>query len=296
MKIKKIIIFILTLLLAVVLAYFSFDTVTQVEQPDKTKLNVHFIDVGQADCMLITTLDDKTMLIDAGNNADGDDVVNYIKKQGIDTIDVLIGTHPHEDHIGGMDDVIKNFNIGKFYMPRAANNTKTFEDVLDAAQEKGLKITAGKAGMNIGLSDSVNAEILAPNSETYKDLNNYSIVVKLTYKQDSFLFMGDAEKQSENEILDKGYDISTDVLKIGHHGSSTSTSENFLKAVSPNDTVICVGKGNDYGHPHKETMKLLKDYGLTVYRTDECGTIIATSDGSGITFNVKPGDYKYHSK
>ena len=276
MKIKKIIIFILTLLLAVVLAYFSFDTVTQVEQPDKTKLNVHFIDVGQADCMLITTPDDKTMLIDAGNNADGDDVVNYIKKQGIDTIDVLIGTHPHEDHIGGMDDVIKNFNIGKFYMPRAANNTKTFEDVLDAAQEKGLKITAGKAGMNIGLSDSVNAEILAPNSETYKDLNNYSIVVKLTYKQDSFLFMGDAEKQSENEILDKGYDISTDVLKIGH--------------------VICVGKGNDYGHPHKETMKLLKDYGLTVYRTDECGTIIATSDGNGITFNVKPGDYKYHSK
>ncbi len=296
MKIKKSLWYVLILLLACVIAYYSFNAPTHVEVPDKTLLNVHFINVGQADCILITTPDNKTMLIDAGNNEDGDDVVKYIKSMGIDTIDVLIGTHPHEDHIGGMDNVIKSFDIKSFYMPRAANNTKTYEDVLDAAQSKGLKIIAGRAGMNIDFSNSVNAVILAPNSNTYKDLNNYSIVVKLTYKQNSFLFMGDAEKQSENEILDKGYNVSADVLKIGHHGSSSSTSENLLAAVSPEYAVICAGRGNDYGHPHKETMKLLEDNGITVYRTDECGTIIASSDGTDISFNVEPGDYKSPSK
>lgn len=296
MRLKRVILFILMLFFIGNLVSCSFDTTTPIDEIDKSHLNVHFIDVGQADSILITTPDNKTMLIDAGNNEDGDDIVKYIKGMGIDTIDVLIGTHPHEDHIGGIDDVINSFKIGKFYMPRAANNTKTYEDVLDAAKTKGYKIIAGRAGMNINFSDLVKAEILAPNSAEYDDLNNFSIVVKLTYEENSFLFMGDAEKQSENEILTKGYNILADVIKIGHHGSSSSTSEKFLQTVSPRYAVISVGRGNDYGHPHRETMELLKKYVITVYRTDDCGTVIASGDGKGIIFNVKPGGYGYNSK
>lgn len=296
MKLKRLILLFLMLLFTASLVSCSFDTTAPGVEPDKSHLNIHFIDVSQADSILITTPDNKTMLIDAGNNEDGYDIVRYIKNMGIDTIDVLVGTHPHEDHIGGMDNVIDSFKIGSFYMPKVASNTKTYEDVLDAAESKGLRIIAARGGMNIDFSDNVNVEVLAPNSMKYDDLNNYSIVIKLTYKDNSFLFMGDAEKESENEILSRGYDIMADLIKIGHHGSSSSTSEKFIQAVSPKYAVISVGKGNDYGHPHKETMGLLKKYGISVYRTDECGTVVASSDGVNITFNVKPGDYEYNSK
>jgi len=253
-------------------------------------LKVTFLDVGQADCILIQEPNGKSMLIDAGNNADGNTVVSYLKNQGINKIDVLVGTHPHEDHIGGLDMVIDNFDIGKIYMPKVSHTTQTYEDVLTAIKNKGLKVTAPEPN-TIFVIGEAKCTVLAPNNNSYDDLNNYSIVIKLEYGNTSFLFTGDAENISEQEMISKKYDLKADVLKVGHHGSSSSTTESFLNKVSPNYAIIMVGTGNDYGHPHKETMDKLKSKNITVYRTDENGTIVCTTDGQTIKFNVNPGSY-----
>jgi beta-lactamase superfamily II metal-dependent hydrolase len=255
--------------------------------PSGGAMKVHFIDVGQADSILIQTPDGKNMVIDAGNNPDGKKVVSYLEEQGVKKIDVLIGTHPDGDHIGGLDTVIKAFDVGKIYMPKVSKGTKTFKDVLSAIKNKGLKVTKPVAGEDIELGKSVEVKILAPNSEKYEDTNNYSIVVKLIYGKTSFLLEGDAESQSEEEMLSQGYDLKANVLKVSHHGSRTSSIPDFLYAVSPEYSVISVGKGNKFGHPHKQTLKKLKDSGMKIYRTDYEGTIIATSDGKKINFNVK---------
>jgi competence protein ComEC len=270
------------------------DTTTKETEKTNTasgQLKLHFIDVGQADSILIES-GDKSMLIDAGNNPDGDDVVNYIKGLGIKKLDVVVGTHAHEDHIGGMDTVIKSFDIGQIIMPKAGNTTKTFEDVLTAIAAKGLKITSPVPGSEIKLN-SATAKIVAPNGSDYKDLNDSSVAIKLTFGENSFMLMGDAEAVSEKEILAKGFDIKADLIKVGHHGSSSSTTQEFLNAVNPKYAVISVAKGNDYEHPHKPTMDKLKAKGIKVYRTDELGTIVATSDGKSITFNTKEGSYNY---
>jgi len=263
------------------------------EQADKTvsgKLEVHFIDVGQADSILIKN-GSQAMLIDAGNNADASLVVNYIKGQGFTKLDYVIGTHPHEDHIGGLDAVIKAFDIQTLIMPKASSNTKTFQDVLTAIKDKGLKVTSPVPGRKYELG---NAEftILAPNGSSYSDLNNASVVIRLTHGQNSFLFQGDAEDVSEEEILRKGFPIQSDVLKVGHHGSRYSTGSAFLAKVKPKYAVISVGKGNTYGHSAQEVLDKLAAAGVKVYRTDEQGTIIAVSDGSKITFNKKASSVK----
>ncbi|NLY46737.1 MAG: hypothetical protein GX053_12250 [Tissierella sp.] len=175
-------------------------------------------------------------------------------------------------------------------MPKVNHTTKTYEDVLLAIQNKGLKITAPTPGSTFNLGQA-KFTILAPNSSSYEDLNNYSIVIKMEYGNNSFLFTGDAEDISENEMISKGFDLSADVLKVGHHGSSSSTTQTFLNKVNPKYAVIMVGNDNSYGHPHEETMNKLKSKGITVYRTDENGTIIAISDGTNITFNTNPGSY-----
>jgi competence protein ComEC len=254
-------------------------------------LKVHFIDVGQADSILIEN-GENTMLIDAGNNGDADLVVNYLKNEGISQLDYVIGTHPHEDHIGGLDAVINTFDIGKVYLPKVTHTSKTFKDVITAIKNKGLKITNPVVGNKIILGDAKGV-ILAPNSKKYKDYNNYSIVLKLTYGNTSFLFTGDAEDLSEEEMIHKGLDLSADVLKVGHHGSHSSTTTDFLNKVNPSYAVIMTEIGNDYGHPHKETMDKLKNKNIPVYRTDENGNIIAISDGNKIEFNVNQGDYSY---
>ncbi|NLM75491.1 MAG: MBL fold metallo-hydrolase [Clostridiaceae bacterium] len=250
--------------------------------PTGQKLKVHFIDVGQADSILIIQ-NNSTMLIDAGNNADSDLVTQYIKSKGITKLDYVIGTHPHEDHIGGLDAVINNFDIGTVIMPKVAANTRTFEDVVNAIKNKDLKVTAPVPLDEYDLGDA-KFVILAPNSDNYEDLNDYSIVVKLTFGNNSFIFTGDAEAVSENEILSKGYNIKADVLKVGHHGSRSSTTENFLRKISPDYAVISVGKDNNYGHPSQEVLNLLKKENISVYRTDERGTIIAISDGNKLSF------------
>jgi len=249
------------------------------------RLEVHFMDVGQADAILIKQ-GTSAMLVDAGNNADAEFVVQYIKAQGVTKLDYVIGTHPHEDHIGGLDAVIRAFQIERIIMPKAVATTKTYEDVLAVIQQKGLKITAPVPGTKFAFG-SASFTVLAPNSADYESLNNHSVVIRLVYGKTSFLLTGDAENISEKEMLDKAFTLKSDVLKVSHHGSDTSTTTDFLGAVDPRYAVISVGKDNSYGHPSSSVIKRLQDRGVQVYRTDENGSVTAISDGATITFAVQ---------
>lgn len=248
----------------------------------KDSIKVHYIDVGQGDSILIQT-ENKNMLIDAGPRSSSDKLVKYLKDNGIKNLDIVVATHPHEDHIGGMTSVIKNFKIDKFYAPKKTATTKTFENMVKELKDKNLKINVAKAGVGLDLGKDIKCEMLAPNSEDYEDVNNCSAVIRLSYKDTAFLFTGDAEKISEKEMLQKGYELKADVLKLGHHGSSTSSSKEFLDKVSPKIAVASLAKDNDYGHPHKETLAEMKKRNITLYRTDESGSIVLKSDGKTIT-------------
>ena len=237
---------------------------------------VHFIDVGQGDSILIQS-DGSNILIDAGENDQGSVVVDYLKRQGVKKIDLLMMTHPHSDHIGGMDDVIQAFEIGQILMPRLPDSmvptTRTYTDVLTAIAEKGLKITPAKPGREYTFGKG-KITVLGPSAE-YEDLNDTSLVCRLDYQEKSFLFTGDMEKTAEADMMRSGkYNLDADVLKVGHHGSHSSTSKDFYKEVTPDYAVISVGDGNSYDHPHKETLKTLRDGGTEIYRTDYQGTII----------------------
>lgn len=192
------------------------------------KLKVHYIDVGQADSILIQTPGGKNMLVDAGNNEDANTIVSYLQSQGVQRLNVVIGTHPHEDHIGSLDTIITTFDIGQVVMPKVQANTRTYKDVITAIANKGLKITEAKAGLLLDLGPGVRAQLLAPNETNYKDLNNYSAVLKLTYGKNVFLFTGDAQDISENEILNAGDDLKADVLKVGHHGTQFKHSKDCM--------------------------------------------------------------------
>lgn len=248
-------------------------------------LKVHYIDVGQADSILIQTPLGKSILIDAGNNSDGEAVVNYLLSQGVKKLDLVIGTHPHEDHIGGLDTVIDKFDIGSIYMPKVSNNTNAFLDVLTSIQNKGSSVSTPIPNTTIDIDKYLEIQVLAPNSNEYEDLNNYSIVLKVIYKNTSYLFEGDAEDVSEKEILSKPSYLKADVIKVGHHGSSNSSTLGFLKVVSPKYAVISVGKGNTFGHPAIETLSRLASLNIQIYRTDGVGTIVSESDGDTIKFN-----------
>ena len=260
-------------------------TISQTNTNQKPLLEVYFLDVGQGDSEILR-YGDKTMLIDAGTNASTNTLLSDIRSLGINQFDLVVATHPHEDHIGGLDAVINNFSIGKLYMPKVTTTTKTFIDVLTAIKNKGYTVTAPVLGSTFNLGD-VQCTFLAPNSQKYDDLNNYSIVIKVTYGSTSFLFTGDAQTLSEQEMLRNGFDLKADVLKVGHHGSDSSTSPQFLKVVSPKYGVIEVGKGNDYGHPHQITLDKLAAANVKVFRTDLNGAIIFKSDGSTITVSTE---------
>ncbi|MCT4594542.1 MAG: MBL fold metallo-hydrolase [Anaeromicrobium sp.] len=255
------------------------------------KLRVHFIDVGQADSILIEN-NGETMLIDAGNNSDSKLLLSYLRKNNIKKLNYVVGTHPHEDHIGSLDTVINNFKIGNVLLPNIIHTTKTYRDVISAIKNKNIKVTKPKIGNTFKVGDST-CVILAPRDKKYHNLNDYSIVIKVIFGNTSYIFTGDSEKDSEEEMVRNRISLKSNVLKVGHHGSRSSTSDAFLNEVSPQYAVISCGRKNDYKHPHRETVEKLRLKGIPLYRTDESGTIISTSDGNSIEFNVSPGSYNY---
>lgn len=242
-------------------------------------LKVHYLDVGQGDSIFIELPNNETMLIDAAESNQSENIINYIKNLNYQKIDYVIGTHPHTDHIGGLKDVINAFEIGKIYMPKVVSTTKTYENLLLAIKDKNLKINTAKAGTSIIDTDTLKINVLAPNNNTYTELNNYSVVTKITYRTTKFLFMGDAEKLSENEIKE---DVTADVIKIGHHGSNTSSSINFIKKVNAKYGIISVGLNNKYNLPKEETITNWENSGTKIYLTSINGTIRAISDGTNI--------------
>lgn len=247
-------------------------TYSEVPKIDSKKLQIYFLDVGQADSIFITN-NGENMLIDAGNNEDGKLVVDFLKSMNITKIDYLIGTHPHEDHIGGLDDVINEMDIGKIFMPKKSSTTKTFKDVLTAISNKNLKVKAPKVGDKFNVGNAV-CEVMSIENDA-DNANEASIVIEMTYGSQKFLFTGDME--TKNEKARDWNDI--DVLKVAHHGSRTSSSKLFLSQTLPEVAVISLGKDNDYGHPHEEVVKRLENVEATIYRTDESGTILLVSDG-----------------
>lgn len=247
------------------------------------EMEVHFIDVGQGDATLITC-DGHAMLIDAGDYSRGTAIQNYLQKQKVKKLDYLILTHPDSDHIGGAPVIITKFEIDKVFVSNYEKDNKTYQKLIQALDNKRLQYTTPKIGSQYPLG-TAGITILAPNN-AYDNPNDASIALMIQNGENRFLFTGDAEENAEQDILATGIDLSADVYKAGHHGSRTSTSQEFFEAVSPSSAVISCGEDNSYGHPHAETLNTFRMNGVKVYRTDEDGTIIATSDGKKITFNV----------
>lgn len=247
------------------------------------EMQLHVIDVGQGDSTLIMSKDG-IVLVDAGPGSAEDSLVEYLKDVGITTIDYAIFTHPDEDHIGGADVVINNFEVKNVIMPNATKTTKTFEKMIEAIEQSNANVIEATSGASYTLGD-IAFRVLAPNKASYSATNNYSVVVKLTYGNNTFMLTGDAESESESEILAKypASELRADFLKVGHHGSSTSTSTAFLTAVSPSIASISCGEDNKYNHPHRETIEKLQGANIKVYRTDLLSTIVFVCDGNTIS-------------
>lgn len=271
--------------------YFSWflsdsqNAIQQISEKNISKgMKVHFLDVGQADCALIES-NGEYMLVDAGNDDDEDKIKDYLHKLNVKKLKYVIATHPHEDHIGSMDKIIEKYEIETLIMPGKAHTTETFQNLLTAIENKALKITAPVVGdvYNLG---SAYFTILAPNKDYGDELNNWSVGIRITNGKNSFVFSGDAEEAAEVDIIQNNKELKSDVLKVGHHGSSTSSSEAFLDAVKPQFAVISCEKNNDYGHPTKKILKRLTKHSIEIFRTDKQGTITAVSDGNKIVWNV----------
>lgn len=246
-------------------------------------MEIHYIDVGQGDAILVQ-VNDKNLLIDSGPKESSSNLFNYLHSLNINKLDYVIATHPHEDHIGNMYSVIKKFDIGEFFAPKVTHSSKSFERMVESLISKNKKINIFDTNTtSINLGENIYISTYSPSKKDYgNNLNLYSTVFRIQYGNTSFLFTGDAEKNNEDEILNSYSSIRSNVLKIAHHGSSTSTSQAFLEAVNPEITIISVGSDNSYNHPNSKILNLLNSIGTKVYRTDKDSTIILISDGTNI--------------
>ena len=247
-----------------------------VEEAFKPDLLVHFLDVGQGDSIFVELPNGKTMLIDTGENYHGEAIIDYISQCGYKRIDYLVGTHPHSDHIGSMSYLVRNFKIGSIYMPKVSSNAEMYKNLLKSIKKQDLTVKNPRAGLKIIRGEDFSARVIGPLEIDKDNLNNCSLVIRLDYRDTSFLFTGDAEKEELESI---NADMNADVLKVGHHGSTSSTNKAFLERVRPQIAVISCGENNDYGHPHQATLRLLKNEGCDVYRTDRDGTVTVYTDG-----------------
>lgn len=270
----------MTLLCACSAPVSSDNDVTVPVQAQSGELAVHFIDVGQGDSEFVELPNGETMLIDAGEREYGNTVSDYISALGYSEITYLVATHPHSDHIGGLPQIFDDFDVLNVYMPDAESSSDIYGEFLDKVEQEGCSVTKAAESVSVIDTDGLSAYFVAPCSTGYDSLNDYSAVLKLTYGSNSFLFMGDAEETSENEIT---ADVSADVIKVGHHGSDTSSSQQFVDRVSPQYAVIEVGEGNSYGHPNSETVTRWQNTGAQVLRTDELGNIVIVTNGTDIT-------------
>ena len=284
-KKKKIISSIIGIIIVLIGGYFGIDLTQNSKSPDDEKLMISYMDVGQGDAAYIN-VNGNDILIDAGPRSNSKELLEQLKAKNIDDFELVIATHPHEDHIGGMVDVFKEYKVKSFYSPKVTHTTKTYENLVKAVKDEGLKINELKGGMVIDLGNEANFEVFTPQNSNYEELNDYSPIMKLNFDKTSYLFTGDAEKIAENEALTKYKDsLDSDVIKFGHHGSSSSSSPAFIEAVSPKYGIISCAKDNKYGHPHRETLDIIKKYNIKTFRTDTDGEIILTSDGKNIAFN-----------
>lgn len=256
------------------------------------ELTLTMIDVGQADSFLLVQ-DGKTMLVDCGTRSTGEDVVKYLNEQGITRLDYVIGTHPHDDHMGGMYDVITNFEIGKIIMPEVEVGkvtTNWYVKLMQEIKQGAYELEYAKLGATYDLGEA-SFKIIGPIETDESNLNNYSIVLKVTFGDMDVIMTGDAETKVERDIIDSGEALDAEILKVGHHGSDTSSSDGFLDAVSPLYALISAKVGNKYEHPIKSTMQKLEKRKIEVYRTDENGTVVATITAHDVKFSTAPGDY-----
>ena len=254
-----------------------------IELPEDSTFEVHYLDVGQGDCSLVLC-DGHAMLIDGGESSESSKVYAYLKQHGISHLDYMVATHAHSDHIGGLSGALNYATVDTAFCPVTDYDSKTFDSMVKYLDTQGIGITVPSAGDEFMLG-SAHVQILGP-QKNYDDPNDTSIVMKVTYGETSFLFTGDAERTAEADILDAGYDLSSTVLKVGHHGSDTSTSYPFLREIMPEYAVIQVGKDNSYGHPTEDTLSRLRDAEVKVYRNDLQGDIVCSSDGKTVSFTT----------
>ena len=250
-------------------------------------LEIHYLDVGQGDSAYIK-VNDFDILIDAGPRSDADRLIAQLEEFNIDDFEMIVATHPHEDHIGGMVSVFNRYSVEAFYMPSVTHTTKTFENMINAVASEGIKVKTIKEGMNFDLGEGAYIDVYSPIYESYEEFNDYSPIMKLVFGDTSFMFTGDAEAHAEQEVVAKyPTDLQAEVLKFGHHGSSTSSTEEFVKAVDPDYGIISCGLNNKYGHPHRETLNLIDKYNIESYRTDLQGQITLISDGKNIDITTE---------
>ncbi|AQW24158.1 ComEC/Rec2 family competence protein [Clostridium perfringens] len=284
-KKKKIISSIIGIIVVLLAGYFGIDLTQDSKVPKDSELMISYMDVGQGDAEYIK-VNGNDILIDAGPRSNSKELLEQLKAKNIDDFELVIATHPHEDHIGGMVDVFKEYEVKAFYSPKITHTTKTYENLVKAVKDEGLKTKELKGGMVIDLGEGAKFEVFTPQKSEYEELNDYSPIMKLSFGDTSYLFTGDAEKLAEEEALAKyKTSLDSDVIKFGHHGSSSSSSNAFIEAVSPKYGIISCAKDNKYGHPHRETLDIIKKYNIKTFRTDTDGEIILTSDGKSINFN-----------